>query len=330
VRSVYVISDLHLGGDYPVPREPGKRGFRLCTRSEVVTQFIDSLTQKLVQAEPSELVLNGDTVDFLAEHDEEPNIWSPFTSNPDLAVKKLETIVKRDQAVFDALKRFLDKGGRLVMLLGNHDIELSLPAVRSALRRALGVKESHDFEFLYDGEAYVIGDALIEHGNRYDSWNQVDNDGLRRVRSFQSRLQDVPQKYNFVPPAGSEMVTGVINTIKLDYPFVDLLKPETSAVLPILLALEPCYRSRLAKLALLYKRTLRHGLANADTPKFGGDIRSEQDVRRIPGGDLAGGGGRAEDGFGGEISAGRSAIPSGRSVGSGGRAQGSAEGVPRR
>ena len=36
VRSVYVISDLHLGGDYPEPREPGKRGYRLCTRTDAV------------------------------------------------------------------------------------------------------------------------------------------------------------------------------------------------------------------------------------------------------------------------------------------------------
>jgi hypothetical protein len=77
--------------------------------------------------------------------------------------------------------------------------------VRVAFRRALGVKAGHDFEFLYDGEAYIVGDALIEHGNRYDAWNQIDYDALRRVRSFQSRRQEVP----FAPPAGSEMVTSV-------------------------------------------------------------------------------------------------------------------------
>ena len=153
MRSLYVISDLHLGGDYPHPRGSGKRGFRLCTRADAVAQFIDSLTQKFAQQGPSELVLNGDTVDFLAERDEKPNTWSPFTADPKRAVGKLEAIVQRDQPVFDAIGRFLDKGGRLVVLLGNHDIELSLPAVRTAFRRALGVKAGHDFEFLYDGEA---------------------------------------------------------------------------------------------------------------------------------------------------------------------------------
>jgi UDP-2,3-diacylglucosamine pyrophosphatase LpxH len=252
-----------------------------------------------------ELVLNGDTVDFLAEHDENPGSWSPFTAVPTRAVAKLEAIVKRDQPVFDAIERFLDKGGRLVVLLGNHDIELGLPAVRSAFRRALGVKAGNDFEFLYDGEAYIVGDALIEHGNRYDAWNQIDYDALRHIRSFQSRLLDVPEEQVFIPPAGSEMVTRVINTIKLDYPFVDLLKPETGAVVPILLALEPGFRSRLAAVALLYKRTRSHGLSDAVTPKYGGDIRSEQEICIAPGEDSGSKTGMGE--FGDEISSSESA-----------------------
>jgi UDP-2,3-diacylglucosamine pyrophosphatase LpxH len=307
MRSSYIISDLHLGGDYPHPRGLSRRGFRLCTRADAIAQFIDSLTQKFSEEGPSELVLNGDTVDFLAEHDEKPNSWLPFTVDPARAVAKLETIVNRDRVVFDAIERFLKQGGRLTVLLGNHDIELSLPSVRAAFRRALGVKPGHDFEFLYDGEAYIIGDALIEHGNRYDAWNQVDHDALRRIRSFQSRLQDLPEEYTFVPPAGSEMVAGVINAIKLDYPFVDLLKPETAAVVPMLLALEPGYRSNLATIALLYKRTRSHGLVNAITPKHGGDIRAERVVRVIPGGDMGGETGTGTTGFGKELSADRSA-----------------------
>jgi UDP-2,3-diacylglucosamine pyrophosphatase LpxH len=192
--------------------------------------------------------------------------------------------------VFESLERFLSKGGRLVVLLGNHDIELSLPAVRAAFRRALGVKAGHDFEFLYDGEAYIVGDALIEHGNRYDAWNQIDYDALRRVRSFQSRRQDIPDEYNFTPPAGSEMVTSVINTIKLQYPFVDLLKPETAAVIPMLLALEPGYRNRLGTVAALAYQTRGHGLASAATPKFGGNISAVKPRDASFGQNIRGGG----------------------------------------
>ncbi len=175
----------------------------------------------------------------------------------------------------------MTQGGRLTVLLGNHDIELSLPSVRTAFRHALGVKPGHDFEFLYDGEAYVVGDALIEHGNRYDAWNQIDLDSLRRVRSLLSRRQDIPERYRFDPPAGSHMVASVINTIKIQYPFIDLLKPEEAAVVPILLALEPAYRSRLAAVAALAYRTLSHGLDAPAMPKFGGDIRSERHAGHV-------------------------------------------------
>jgi UDP-2,3-diacylglucosamine pyrophosphatase LpxH len=130
MRSVYVISDLHLGGAYPEPPDPGKRGFRLCTHADAIARFVSSLIQNIGQKGSIELVLNGDTVDFLAECDEKPNSWSAFTAKPDRAVAKLKAIVKRDQEVFDRLKEFLEKGGRLTVLLGNHDAELSLPAVR--------------------------------------------------------------------------------------------------------------------------------------------------------------------------------------------------------
>lgn len=309
MRTIYIISDLHLGGDYPEPRGPGKRGFRLCTRADAIAQFVDSLNGSCARHGTSELVLNGDTVDFLAEHDDGLNAWSPFTREPKRAVEKLEAIVKRDQIVFDAIRRFLDRRGRVVVLLGNHDIELSLPDVRVAFRHAIGVKPEHDFEFLYDGEAYVVGDALIEHGNRYDDWNQVDYDALRHVRSVQSRRLDASKEHVFVAPAGSEMVTEVINAIKLDYPFVDLLKPETAAVVPMLLALEPDFRARLGTIALLYKRTRSHGLADAVTPKFGGDIRSEQSENRISGGDIGGNTAADQDGFGGDISADGNSTP---------------------
>jgi UDP-2,3-diacylglucosamine pyrophosphatase LpxH len=286
VRSIFVISDLHLGGRYPVP--PERRGFRLCTHADAIAQFIALRTREIADG-PVEIVLNGDAVDFLAETDgEKAETWSSFTVDPQAALRKFRKIVERDKCVFDAFADFLHAGGRLTVLLGNHDIELSLPVVRREFRNALGVKTGHDFEFFYDNEAYVIGDVLIEHGNRYDAWNQVDYDILRRIRSSQSRRQSLPAAATFVAPPGSDMVTSVMNTIKRDYAFIDLLKPETSAAVPVLLALEPGYRSRLAAIALLYKRTRSHGLIAPTTPRWGGDVRSDRSIEVIPGGDMGG------------------------------------------
>ena len=86
--------------------------------------------------------------------------------------------------------------------------------------------------FIFDGEAYPIGDALIEHGNRYDGWNAIDYDALRRVCSLKSRGQAIPPSLRLPPPAGSQLVAEVMNPIKRSYPFIDLLKPENTAALP--------------------------------------------------------------------------------------------------
>lgn len=286
-RRVFVISDLHLGGVYPTPPVVGARGFRICTHAADVAVFIKRLAAE-PSSPPLELVINGDLVDFLAEVDGSGG-WSPFTADPTAAVRKFKAIAGRDQVVFDALREFLARGHRLVLTLGNHDLELCFPAVRRALRELIGATGAADFEFLHDGEAYLAGDALIEHGNRYDAWNMVDYDGLRHLRSLQSRGQPVPESQEFHPPAGSFMVADVINPIKTSYAFIDLLKPETGATVPLVLALEPGYRALLAKAAKFKIQGREHHLAGAAMPAFGGDISSQGGSGDF-GGDISSGG----------------------------------------
>jgi UDP-2,3-diacylglucosamine pyrophosphatase LpxH len=276
-RTIYVVSDLHLGGVYPATPAATDRGFRICTHVEALARFVDRLAEIPHSEARIELVINGDMVDFLAERHADPPCWRPFITDQTLAADKLTDIIERDRPFFDALRRFLERGRRLVILLGNHDIELSLPLVRQRLFALLGVEGRHDCRFLYDGEAYLAGDALIEHGNRYDSFNVVDNDSLRRVRSLLSRRQAIPDRYRFDPPAGSKMVAEVINPIKETYRFVDLLKPETGAVVPLLLALEPGYRKLLSKALKHSVQASQHRMQDDALPGFGGDIRSDQE-----------------------------------------------------
>jgi UDP-2,3-diacylglucosamine pyrophosphatase LpxH len=271
-RCIYIISDLHLGGTY-APTAEG-RGFRINTHVSALAGFVSSLALK--PPEPRvELVINGDMVDFLAEREREPPFWTPFTIDPDRACAKLQAIADRDGVFFQALGLFLENKHRLVILTGNHDVELVLPSVRRKLREVIGVKPEYDFEFISNGEAYTIGDALIEHGNRYDPWNVVNYDGLRRISSLLSRRQAIPDKYEFDAPAGSKMVSWVINEIKEDYKFIDLLKPETDVAIPLLLALEPGYRLILATVAKLALQARQHLMEEAALPSVGGDISSE-------------------------------------------------------
>jgi UDP-2,3-diacylglucosamine pyrophosphatase LpxH len=275
VQSTFVISDLHIGGAAPDSAHPHDRGFRLCTNVPLLAEFVNTLASRPHGQRRIELVINGDVVDFLVERSGTPPTWVDFISDGREAARTLEAIVAQNRDFFDALARYLDSDHRLVMLLGNHDLELSLPDVRRALARALKLKGRHDFQFIYDGEGYVVADALIEHGNRYDRWNVVDHSKLRELRAWQSRRQpNGDGAPDFAAPPGSRMVCEVINPIKAEYPFIDLLKPETETVLPLLLALEPRYCAHLRTAAWLSAAAWPHRLAGPARPRIAGDISS--------------------------------------------------------
>ena len=238
LKELFVISDLHIGG--ALPTKQGERGFRINTHvRELATFFRELAVRRRALRAPIEVVINGDFVDFLAEVPPGDKQHFAFVGDTTKAVATFDAIAARDVDLFDALAELVASGCSLTLLLGNHDVELSLPAVRQRLMSRLGIEANAGFRFVYDGEAYVVGDVLIEHGNRYDGWNVIDHDRLRRFRSETSRRLKISPEAQFFAPAGSELVQRVMNPIKQDYPFIDLLKPETGAALPLLLALEP-------------------------------------------------------------------------------------------
>jgi hypothetical protein len=65
-----------------------------------------------------------------------------------------------------------------------------------------------------------------------------------------------------------------MNPIKREYSFVDLLKPENDAVVPLLLALEPGYRGHLNTVALNAVRAARKRFDAPDMPSGLSDISS--------------------------------------------------------
>jgi UDP-2,3-diacylglucosamine pyrophosphatase LpxH len=215
--SVFVVSDLHLGG---------AEGFRMCEaegRRRLAELFRWILDQASSSLHPH-IVIAGDIVDFLAEKP-----YSAFTGNEDDALLKLESILQGSDEIWTALAEAAARCS-ITLMLGNHDVELSLPKPRRRLVERIG----RPVEFLYDNEAFTCGALIVEHGNRYEGWNVVDHDALRRARSRLSRGESGAA---FPTQPGSELVINVMNRIKQQYPWVDLLKPETAAVVPILAAL---------------------------------------------------------------------------------------------
>lgn len=271
-RTIIVISDLHLGGAYPSKEHP--RGFRMCSRPRLLAEFIGSLARR-EQTARLELVINGDFVDFLAEEYE--GGFRPFAGNAEAAVRVLKRLCNAEERpeealVFQALRALVADGHRLTILVGNHDVELAIPEVRGVLVGALGGPTPR-LRFV-DDEAYVVGGAHIEHGNRYDGFNAIAGGALEALRAGDTTA--------FQPPPGSHMVATVMNPLKKEYPFIDLLKPETEAAIPVLLALDPTKRRLLGRVAKLkYQAARRQRRIDAgDRVLIAADL--SQDTRAEP------------------------------------------------
>ena len=226
---LHAVSDLHLGG------APGHQIF---DQGALLAATIDTLRMRAPDARVG-LVLNGDIVDFLA---------APGATYLDAfgAVGKLDAILA-DVAfspVFQALARFVDTPLRtLVLAIGNHDVELSLPDVQERLVHAIcgdSLEARGRVRIAMDGGGYLctVGGrrVLCVHGNEVDAWNVVDQGALNQVIQCLRQSRAVAA---WDPNAGTRLVIDVMNAIKRNFPMVDLLKPETRPVVAVLLALDP-------------------------------------------------------------------------------------------
>ena len=227
--AVYSTSDLHLGG---------APGFQIFHQGELLAALIDRLAGG-DGGRSVALVLNGDIVDFLAE---EPGRYLD-TSEP---VAKLERVMK-DPAfapVFRALRGFVRVERRsLVLVLGNHDVELALPPVRDQLREFLCGTDAaarSRLHFAMDGTGFRCrvraARVLFLHGNEFDPFNIVDYGALLETSRALVRELRAP---DWSPNAGTRLVIDVMNGVKKRFRWVDLLKPEVEAVIPILVAIDP-------------------------------------------------------------------------------------------
>jgi UDP-2,3-diacylglucosamine pyrophosphatase LpxH len=240
---LHVISDLHIGG---IP------GFQIFGSGDLLATFVDHLRARPTDRRVA-LVINGDMVDFLAE----PNA---HYFDPANAVAKLKRI-SEDQAfkpVWRALNEFVGTPNRqLVIVLGNHDLELSLPWVRDYLVSLLANNDAARgrVRLEFEGFGFQCGvggsQVLCLHGNEVDTWNVTDYEMLRRIA--REYVQGRPVA-SWTPNAGSKLVIDVMNGVKQTYAFVDLLKPEVQAVVPLLLALDQTSAARLRSVSLVASR----------------------------------------------------------------------------
>jgi UDP-2,3-diacylglucosamine pyrophosphatase LpxH len=225
---VIVISDLHLGGAIPA----------MMSHAMELAAFINDLPLRLQGEEALELVIAGDFIDFLAiALNNQHEAW---TDSPGRAVDKLNLAMHgQDAPVYKALGGFVQSGHRLTVMVGNHDLEMAIPAVQQAFCENVGVSR-HQIIFVDDGQAWRVGNALVEHGNRYDGANLNDWQGLRATISAWSRGEVPPNPLDV--SAGSQIVEQVVNPLKRRYPFIDILQPQGELLGYLLLAMEPALK----------------------------------------------------------------------------------------
>lgn len=220
---LYFISDLHLGG------RRGAEVFNSHNELQAFLRWVGTHGDRVA------LVLGGDLIDFLSFQDAKH--FNAANAKDRVAEVATE---RATRVIFDELKTLAAQTNiTLVLMGGNHDIELALPEVREELLQHVAArKHRHRVRTVLDGTGYTcrVGDreVLCLHGNERDKWNVVDHGALLRVIRAMNAGSKVPP---WEPNPGTTLVINVMNQIKRNLPFIDLLQPETEAAVRVLLAL---------------------------------------------------------------------------------------------
>ncbi len=233
---LYVVSDLHLGGcrDEQLDFQIFKHGQRLA-----------AFVRHARDARPDDdvaLVLNGDVFDSLAE-----DVVPGYVARDAATSLALMERLYGDPSfapVWQALADFVRAERRhLIVLIGNHDVELALPSVQRSLQERLaggdaGARARLVFAAHGEGFGCLVGEARVfcTHGNEVDPWNWVDHHALAQLAQAVHAGRTVPAA-RWKPNGGTRLVVDVMNRVKRRFPFVDLLKPEGAALLGVLVVL---------------------------------------------------------------------------------------------
>ncbi len=157
-REIIIMGDIEMGGG-------------TLTDDFISDHTLAKLISTLAQRKhPVDLVLNGDTFDFLKC----PYVMGNTRSYPrhitaEISLSKLTQIHKSHEKVFLALKKFVqEKENRLYFIIGNHDHDLFFAAVQQKMREYLGTKRNVHFRLYYRSQG-----VYAEHGQQYDFLNRI-------------------------------------------------------------------------------------------------------------------------------------------------------------
>jgi len=268
-QEIFVVSDLHLcrGRNPETGRFSRTEDF---LSDQAFARFLD-----YASAGPGKLLfINGDAFDFVRichypRSDQEFEEWREFLERLGVAktpaelrlsISKVERrfgletddyksawkllqIANGHREFFQALAKWINGGGTLLLSKGNHDLELYWPLVRKALE-ALLRREGADghavsSQMLYCDDWVRIANVYFEHGHKYDPQQCVDDSDNSPV------LPGQPSQLKL--PLGIFVNRYLINQLEKLEPFLSSVRP-TEKVLWMLLRTHP-----LSALAMLFR-----------------------------------------------------------------------------
>ncbi len=205
-----IVSDIHLAD-----AEKNSTNDALWKRFKKKKHFIDrdfsrflemldtEITEVKKSKKPIELVLNGDIFDFdsvmtLPSDKVENRKFDEFQDmelswlekmrgllpEEEKSLFKMRVMLEDHPDFVQALKRWIQKGNRILFVIGNHDLELQWPMVQEEILQTL-VGSSTKEECIRFCEWFYVSnkDTLIEHGNQYDAYCLSSNPVNPLVRS---------------------------------------------------------------------------------------------------------------------------------------------------
>ena len=215
--SAVVISDLHVG-DPDIDPEFKKKGLDDFDRDDDFARLLNEVIPRRA-GWPATLIINGDFIDFVQVLPElgRHSAGDRYGVTQNHSKLKLERVIKGHPKVFEALGTFLAKGGQVLVLPGNHDIDLHWDGLFEDFRKAVGGAGEPKLRFIKSG-AIDEQRIYIEHGNQYsyDNWFEYWLDPIRDAPDERKRLER---------PWGTLFLDIVYNDVKDLYPFSNKVYP---------------------------------------------------------------------------------------------------------
>ena len=176
------------------------------------------------KAQPTDLILNGDTFDFLKAP--YGHIY-PRHVTQKVSIAKLDAIITAHPKFFSTFANFLkaSKTNRIVFIVGNHDYDIIYPKVQRKLRSILtkGL-DNPKKRVVFSGFEFTDGLLHVEHGSQLDAFFRVN------PKTFVHPGTKWLTEPFLLLPWGVNALYDVVIHIKERYPLMERLYPKEATL----------------------------------------------------------------------------------------------------